>query len=163
MTIDMLPTIARSPAPSCPTGKIDGKDIWPLLFARTGAKSPHEAYYFYWNNELQASAAASGSCTSRTPIARSTATKPGKDGKPGLYKNVKAGLELFNLDDDLSERIDVAARHPDVVRRLEALADRMRADLGDSLRKKNDGSLGPRRRCGAKQFTFSKRPASLSR
>jgi hypothetical protein len=61
---------------------------------------------------------------------------PGKDGKPGLYKNVAGGMELFNLDTDLSETTNVAAKHPDVVRRLEGLADRMRMDLGDSLRKK---------------------------
>jgi hypothetical protein len=36
----------------------------------------------------------------------------------------------------VSERLDVAARHPDVVRRLQVLADRMRKDLGDSLMNK---------------------------
>ena len=51
-------------------------------------------------------------------------------------KEAKVGLELYNLDADLSERKDVAGGHPEVVRRLQVLADRMREDLGDSLRKK---------------------------
>jgi hypothetical protein len=43
---------------------------------------------------------------------------------------------LYNLETDLGERTNVAAQHPMVVQRLQLLADRMRQDLGDSLRKK---------------------------
>ncbi len=35
----------------------------------------------------------------------------------------------------MGERINLAHQHPDVVKQLEALADRMRADLGDALRR----------------------------
>ena len=28
---------------------IDGRDIWPLLSGQPGAKTPHEAFYYYWN------------------------------------------------------------------------------------------------------------------
>ena len=63
-------------------------------------------------------------------------SQAGSDGTPGPYKEAKVGLELYNLDDDLSEQNDVAARNPAVVQRLQALADRMRDYLGDSLRKK---------------------------
>lgn len=41
-------------------------------------------------------------------------------------------MSLFDLENDIGERHDVSARHPDVVKRLTALADKMRADLGDS-------------------------------
>jgi hypothetical protein len=43
------------------------------------------------------------------------------------------GLSLFHLEDDPGETRDVAAAHPDVVRRLQAAAEAVRGDLGDSL------------------------------
>ena len=136
MTIDILPTLARLTGAKLPAGKIDGKDITPLMMGEANAKSPHDAYYFYWNNELRA--VRSGPWKLYFPHTYQTlvGSQPGSDGKPGLYKQAKVGLELYNLDADLSERTDVAGQNPDVVRRLQMLADRMRDDLGDSLRKK---------------------------
>jgi hypothetical protein len=46
---------------------------------------------------------------------------------------VKTGLELYDLETDPFESTDVAAKHPEVVARLTALADAMRARLGDKL------------------------------
>lgn len=133
MTIDLVPTIASFTGAKLPNHKLDGKDIGPLLLSQDGAKSPHEALHFYWNSELHA--VRSGPWKLYFPRTYRTmqGSTPGADGQPGPYKNVKAGLELFNLDDDLSETTDVAAKHPEVVRRLQSLADAMRADLGDSL------------------------------
>ena len=45
-TIDMLPTIAALSGAKLPEKKIDGKDITPLIEARRGAKTPHEAYFY---------------------------------------------------------------------------------------------------------------------
>ena len=53
MTIDVLPTLAKLTGAKLPKHKIDGLDIWPVLSGQPGAKSPHEAYFFYWNRELQ--------------------------------------------------------------------------------------------------------------
>jgi arylsulfatase A-like enzyme len=54
-TIDILPTFAAlAGAPVSTDRIIDGKDIRPLLFGQPGAKCPHEAYYYYWNNALEA-------------------------------------------------------------------------------------------------------------
>jgi hypothetical protein len=39
------------------------------------------------------------------------------------------------LENDISEQHNVADQHPDVVKRLQELADAMRQDLGDSARK----------------------------
>jgi hypothetical protein len=41
------------------------------------------------------------------------------------------GVRLYNLDDEIGERTNVAAAHPEVVKRLQALAAKMAADLGD--------------------------------
>jgi hypothetical protein len=54
-------------------------------------------------------------------------------GRPAPYPTRQLERVLFDLDNDLGEREDVAARHPTVVAQLDALADEMRARLGDSL------------------------------
>ncbi|MBI3822739.1 MAG: sulfatase [Planctomycetes bacterium] len=136
MTIDMLPTIARLTGAKLPAGKLDGKDITPLLMNEAGAKSPHEAYYFYWNNELHGVRSGPWKLYFPHSYRSLEGGKAGADGKPAAYKQLNVGLELYNLDADLSEKMDVAARNPEVVRRLQGLADRMREDLGDSLKKK---------------------------
>jgi hypothetical protein len=51
---------------------------------------------------------------------------------PGKYEVRKIGEELFDLENDIGETTDVAAGHPDVVRRLLAIAEKAREDLGDS-------------------------------
>lgn len=132
MTIDLLPTIARVTGGKLPEHKIDGKDIWPLLASETGAKSPQEAYYFYWGNHLQG--IRSGQWKLYFPHAYRTlaGSEGGKDGKPAPYKEGKTDLALYDLESDLSETTNVAERNPEVVRRLQGLADRMRADLGDT-------------------------------
>lgn len=57
---------------------------------------------------------------------------PGKGGQPGKY--VKADVPLpHDLVADIGETTDVAAQHPNVVTRLQGLAEKARDDLGDSL------------------------------
>jgi hypothetical protein len=50
---------------------------------------------------------------------------------------------LYNLKDDPGEMKNVAPKHPEVVRRLQELADRARADLGDSLTKRQGKAIRP--------------------
>ena len=44
------------------------------------------------------------------------------------------GLALYDLEADIGERDDVQAQHPDVVARLQKLAEQARLDLGDTGR-----------------------------
>ena len=113
---------------------IDGRDVGPLLRGEAGAKSPHEALYFYWGNHLQA--VRSGRWKLHFPHEyRGLTGKPGSGGKPGGYSQEQIGLSLFDLEADPGERTDVAAKNPDVVDRLKKLAEAARADLGDSATK----------------------------
>ena len=136
MTIDLLPTIARLTGAKLPGHTIDGKDIWPLLSAEAGAKSPHEAYYFYWGHHLQGVRSERWKLYFPRTYPSMAGKTGGVDGRPVVAAQGKAGLELYDLHADESETTNVADRHPEVVRRLQGLADRMRADLGDSGGKK---------------------------
>jgi len=135
-TIDVLPTMARLIGVQLPKDRvIDGRDIWPLMSGQPGATSPHEAYYYYWGQELQA--VRSGPWKLHLPHGyRSPGEPAGHGGQPGPYVQKKIDLSLFNLETDLGETTDVAAQHPEIVKRLEALAERAREDLGDSRTKR---------------------------
>ena len=45
-TIDILPTLAALSGSALPEETIDGKSIVPLIEGKSGAKSPHEAYFY---------------------------------------------------------------------------------------------------------------------
>jgi arylsulfatase A-like enzyme len=132
-TIDLLPTLARLAGVELPRDRvIDGRDLWPLLSGQPGAKTPHEVFYYYWNNGLEA--VESGPWKLHLPHPyRTLAGEPGRDGQPGPYKQAQIGLALFQIEEDVGEQRDVAAEHPQVVERLLALAEKARDDLGDSL------------------------------
>ncbi|MEW4526752.1 sulfatase [Maioricimonas sp. JC845] len=141
-TIDLLPTIAGLIGAELPDHPIDGKDIWPLMSGRPGAKSPHDVYYYYWGNHLQA--IRSGDWKLHFPHAfRSLTGDPGRDGKPAGYTQGKTDLVLFNLREDIGETTDVKDQHPEVVARLKALAEKAREELGDSATKQKGSGFRP--------------------
>ena len=125
-TMDLLPTFARLAGTRPPAERvIDGRDIWPLLADQPGATSPHEAFFYYYLDQLQA--VRSGRWKLYLPLER----KAVGFGR----KTRKAPAELYDLRTDLPETANVVGKHPDVVRRLLALAEAARQDLGDVGRK----------------------------
>jgi arylsulfatase A-like enzyme len=130
MTIDIFPTIARLIGAKLPERKIDGLDIWPLLAAEPGARSPHEALYFYWLNRLDA--VRSGRWKLHFPHDYGHPDPPGGDARPGSLTTQRIGLALFDLEADVGETTNVADQHPEAVARLVKLAEAARDDLGDS-------------------------------
>jgi len=136
-TIDILPTIAQMIGVELPTDRIiDGRSILPLMQATPGAKSPREAQYFYWGAALQA--VRSGKWKLHFPHAyRTMAGQPGGTGGiPTRYSQGQIGLELFDLENDIAETTNVADQNPEVMQRMLALAEKARADLGDSATKR---------------------------
>jgi arylsulfatase len=134
MTIDLMPTIAGLTGGVLSDNRIDGLDIWPLLRGDTTATSPHDALYFYYEqNELQA--LRSGQWKLHFPHRyRTLGDQPrATGGIPAKYHQAETGLELYDLANDRGETTNVAAEHPEVVARLAALAERARADMGDAL------------------------------
>jgi arylsulfatase A-like enzyme len=119
--MDLLPTLAALAGASLPSDRmIDGRDIGPLLRAEAGAKSPHEAFCYYALDQLQA--VRSGPWKLYLPLER----------KLGLgQRNEPQAAALFDVASDPGETSDQLADHPDIARRLTALAEQARLDLGD--------------------------------
>ena len=144
-TIDILPTLAQlagiQQLPQEPT--IDGHDLWPLISGKENAKSPHEAYYFYWGRHLQA--IRSGRWKLHFPHAYRSLNgrKGGTGGKPVRYVQKRTGLALFDLAQDIGETTNVIDDHAEVVTRLQALAKQARAELGDSATKQTGSGVRP--------------------
>ncbi|MBL7115750.1 MAG: sulfatase-like hydrolase/transferase, partial [Kiritimatiellae bacterium] len=110
MTVmDLLPTFASLSGGKVPGDRIiDGKDISPLLMGKEGAKSPHEAFYYFSQNHLKAV----------------------RCGDWKLHKQGKKTL-LHNLREDIGESKNVAKENPEVVARLEKMMTDFNAEMKD--------------------------------
>jgi len=136
MTIDILPTIAKFTGTKLPTKKIDGKDISHLMEGKTTNKPHHDAYYFYYKqNELHAILSGDGRWKLYLPHQyRSLNGRVGtNDGLPIDYEQNKIGTELYDLENDVSETMDVADKNPEIVDQLLEYAEKARQELGDKL------------------------------
>ncbi len=134
MTIDIFPTVARLTGAPLPDHAIDGLDIWPVMAGEPGAKSPHEALYFYWNDGLEA--VRSGKWKLVFPHNyRTLGGRPGgTGGMPVKYQQARTELALYDLESDVGETRNLVDEYPEVVKRLEGLAEKARAELGDTGR-----------------------------
>ena len=140
MTIDLFPTIAKLIHADLPKHTIDGLDVWPIISGKRSAKNPHDAYWFYYEaNQLQAVVSGDGRWKLQLPHTyRTLGGRPGgHGGTPASYEQRKIEqAELYDLVNDVSEATDVAAQHPDIVKQLEAEAEKARTELGDALTKR---------------------------
>ena len=132
MTIDLLPTVARLLDAKLPDHKIDGRNIWPLVSGESGARSPHEAYYFYYGRELQAVRSGRWKLHFAHSYPTLGGRKGGTGGVPAKYDTARIEESLFDLEKDPGESVDVKDANPEILARLRALAAEMRKDLGDS-------------------------------
>ena len=137
MTIDLFPTIAKLVDAQLPAQKIDGTDVWPLIVGRPGAQNPHKGYaYYFHENELHAVTTGDGRWKLQLPHTYRTldGRAGGKDGVPTKYAAKKIERpELFDLQEDIGETTNVAEKQPQIVERLLAFAEKMRAEFGDAL------------------------------
>ncbi|CAN5531147.1 sulfatase [soil metagenome] len=138
MTIDVLPTLAKILDAKLPKLPIDGKDIGPLWRGEANAKSPHEAFAFYYRqNEMQAVRSGPWKLILPHSYPSMAGRESGKDGKPAaaVTRTVK-DPELYNLEKDRNETTNVAAMNPDVIKAIMIHVEAFRADLGDSATKR---------------------------
>jgi arylsulfatase A len=105
--MDLMPTLANLAGGTLPAhGMVDGGDIRPLIFGDPGAHSPHDAFFYYQENNLNAV-------------------------RSGRWKLHLQESMLVDLASDIGETTDLSAVQPGVVARLQQLADMCRKDLGD--------------------------------
>ena len=122
--MDLLPTFAQLAGAKLPARKLDGNNIWPL-WSQPDAKTPHKFFYYYHTQHLEAV----------------------RDARWKLYlphtpdRTIRKGTErrqqpiLYDIKTDIAEKHDVAALHPEIVKRLTLAAQSARKDLGDGKQK----------------------------
>ncbi len=121
-TIDLLPTavaLAGGTVPAEPV--IDGRDLSPLLFGKT-RESQREAHYYFHEYELQA--------VRQGPWKLAIAPQSESMGKAVAADAGGRAPRLYHLDQDIGERTNLAGQHPEIVKRLQALAAKMGAEIG---------------------------------
>jgi arylsulfatase A len=110
--MDLYPTFAAMAGVELPEGRIiDGRDIRPLMAGREGARSPHEAFFYY--------------------------SSGGKlEGvRRGRWKLlVRKQTELFDLAADIGESNNLAEKHPELVKELRQLMSQFDRDLSKKVR-----------------------------
>ena len=120
-TMDLLPTCARVAGAPLPAAPIDGHDIIELLTGPEDALSPWDetGLGYYHRGELQAIRAGAWKLYLRGDAGRARAA--GSVPRPSLY----------DVRHDVGEKAEVSGQHPDVVARLERLAEALRITIGD--------------------------------
>ncbi|MBE2284726.1 MAG: sulfatase-like hydrolase/transferase [Prosthecobacter sp.] len=125
-TIDVHPTclkIAGAEVPAQPV--LDGRDLSPLLFGQS-KDSPREAHYYFSSYNLQA--------VRQGPWKLALMTQPESMGKDAA-SDANVNPRLYNLDQEIGERTNLAAQHPDIVAKLTSLAATMTAEIGGNAPK----------------------------
>lgn len=133
-TIDILPTLAEITAAGLPEQEIDGISILPLLREEKGVR-PRNQFCYYYGGELIAVRKDAWKLVFPHTYRTMEGMAAGKDGYPAPYgKNMLAEMELYNLESDIGEGMNLSAQYPEIVETLAKLADSVRGQLGDRLR-----------------------------
>ena len=132
-TMDLLPTFAALAGAKPPADRvIDGEDIRHLFHGDFAKANPDKAYYYYLRVHLQA--VRQGQWKLHLPRAKEPIGAAPFSRNAHIAPADRIGFAkpfLINLEKDLGETTDVSAQNLKVVRRLLALAEGMRNDLGD--------------------------------
>jgi arylsulfatase A-like enzyme len=141
--IDILPTIAEIANAPLPERKIDGVSLYALLKGDNSEPPRKSFYHYYRRNSLEAVQNGQWKLVFPHPGRTYVGFEPGRDGLPGSVDgNFPFEGGLYNLRRDPGERYDVKEYYPEIVEKLEQIANKARQDLGDEL----TGNQGNNRR-----------------
>jgi arylsulfatase A-like enzyme len=114
--MDLLPTFARLAGAGVPAGRLlDGQDLSATL--TKGAPSPRETV-FYYNG-----ATITGVRHRAFKLHLAMAAGSGATGAAAIPAPANPVWELYNLDEDPSEKFNLADKHTEVVRELTAMIE----------------------------------------
>jgi len=112
LSMDLHPTLAAITGATLPSDRtIDGKDIRPLMQAEKDAESPHESFFYYKRNSIEA-------------------VRSGQ-WKLHIRKDDEEMQQLYNLESDIGETENLYEKHPEIVADLQTKIDACRRELGD--------------------------------
>lgn len=134
-TIDLLPTavtLAGGTVPAEP--EIDGRDISAMLLGKS-TEATREAHYYFDAFELQA--------VRQGPWKLAIAPQRETMGKKPKSDATGSAPRLYNLDEEISEQTEVSAKHPEILAKLKALADKKAAELAgkDATKRREPGKV----------------------
>ena len=109
-TMDFLPSITKLIGGDLPSKKIDGIEMTDLFFSNENS-SKRDSFLYYNEDELEAIRY--------------------KNWKLHFKKEDKLINELYDLDSDISEKVNLYSSHKEIVSKLSTLADEFRKSLGD--------------------------------
>jgi arylsulfatase A len=125
--MDILPTVSHLAGTQPPDDRvIDGHNILPILTNKPDAESPYDemGFFYYYREQLQA--VRSGPWKLYLPLEKKLKKPDGSFEGAGRFE-----AELYNVRKDISETLELATEHPDIVERLLDLATKARTDIGD--------------------------------
>jgi arylsulfatase A len=126
--MDWLPTFAFLAGAQIPQDRIiDGKNIWPLVSGNKNVKTPHEFFYYYSMDQLQA--VREGNWKLHLPLDN----KYDGGDKNRFYGSSR--MKLIDLSKDIREEHDKSVQYPEVAHRLLQQAERISKELGDPVHK----------------------------
>lgn len=146
-TLDVLPTVAAVAGADLPVRTIDGVSLLPVLEGDE-TTSPRNHFLFYYGGELRAVREGRWKRVFEHRTRSYVGVEPGMDGLPGRYAFPTFPAALYDLETDVEETTDVSGAHPEVVARLEALAEEARESLGDRLQGRRGSEVRPPGRRG---------------
>ncbi|GAA3651414.1 sulfatase family protein [Flavivirga jejuensis] len=109
--MDLFPTFAKLAGASLPKDRvIDGKDIMPVL--QGANKSPHKVFFYHKKNTLEAV----------------------RYGKWKLRIKGRKAPALYNLNNDIGEKINVIEQHPNLVKEMRGYIADFEKNLAKNIR-----------------------------
>ena len=135
MAIDLLPTLAEFTGSELPDNIIDGRSISRMLKGESTDPVQEAYFHYYKTNELHGVTYGKWKLYFPHSYRSLNGREGGKNGQPVPYEQLTIDtIELYDLENDPSETMDVAPEHPEIVQKIEQLANNMRIRLGDALR-----------------------------
>jgi arylsulfatase A len=111
--MDVYPTLVGLAGGTISSEQVcDGKDIWSLLTGSPNAKSPHAEFYYFVRHGVLVGI---------------------RQGRWKLLRQ-EGRTELYDLEGDVGESINLAKQRPEIVRKLVARLGQFEADIRESRR-----------------------------